>query len=202
MHFTVNPDYEQSMNRLYIDPPWDYKSKRTGGNMKSGAAQQYETLTNDELMAMEIPELMQRDSIAYVWVPPTILLQTDPSPLDVLKEWKIKPKSTIYWIKNAAPNTGRIGTGAWWRQEVEILIFGIRGKVPAFKIPERNYFFEERRAHSQKPEYVWHYVEAHSDRYTNRIELFCRGEPRAGWYGWGNECVGKHAIKVFQETLL
>lgn len=30
---------------IYTDPPWQYKNKKTGGSMKSGAAYHYETMS-------------------------------------------------------------------------------------------------------------------------------------------------------------
>ena len=29
-----------------------------------------------------------------------------------------------------------------------------------------------------------------------RIELFCRGEPRSNWDGWGYQCEGKRKVEL------
>ena len=36
-------------NVLVIDPPWQYRKRETGGSLKSGAAQKYNTLTIKQL---------------------------------------------------------------------------------------------------------------------------------------------------------
>lgn len=40
---------------IYADPPWEYRNKKTGGSMKSGSLSKYETLTVEEICAMNIP---------------------------------------------------------------------------------------------------------------------------------------------------
>ena len=42
---------------LSVDPPWEYRSKRTGGSMKSGACQKYPTMSLDELASL--PDVSQ-----------------------------------------------------------------------------------------------------------------------------------------------
>ena len=46
---------------LYIDPPWSYKNKNTGGTMKSGANAKYPTLTTQDLCNLPIKEISEKD---------------------------------------------------------------------------------------------------------------------------------------------
>lgn len=39
---------------IYADPPWAYKNKRTGGSMKSGAEEKYNTLTIEEICSLSL----------------------------------------------------------------------------------------------------------------------------------------------------
>jgi N6-adenosine-specific RNA methylase IME4 len=103
----------------------------------------------------------------------------------VMDAWGFKYKTTIYWRKIMS-----LGMGFWFRGQVEVCLMGIRGDVKAFRCQKPNFIQSKVRAHSQKPEELWNLIEPELDKYklSPRIELFCRGSPRTGWDGWGNEC--------------
>lgn len=39
----------QKFSLIYADPAWQFNSKKSGGSMKSGAAQQYDTMSLEQL---------------------------------------------------------------------------------------------------------------------------------------------------------
>jgi N6-adenosine-specific RNA methylase IME4 len=51
-------------------------------------------------------------------------------------------------------------------------------------------FLAPTSVHSAKPEKAAQMIEHY---YPNipKVELFCRGAPRPGWSGWGQECEGE-----------
>jgi N6-adenosine-specific RNA methylase IME4 len=83
------------------------------------------------------------------------------------------------------------GTGHWFIDRHELVLLGVRGKIPCPASGTASLsLFSERRSnvHSAKPEFV----AAEVDRiWPNlpKIELFRRGPPRPGWDAWGAETV-------------
>ena len=80
------------------------------------------------------------------------------------------------------------GTGRWFIDRHELVLIGVRGKIPcpAPGTQSLSIFAERRGEPSAKPEFV----AAEIDRlWPNlpKIELFRRGAPRAGWAAWGAE---------------
>ncbi len=54
---------------IYADPPWSFNSKKTGGSMKSGALAQYNTMSIEDLKAMDVESLCDDDCILIMcWV--------------------------------------------------------------------------------------------------------------------------------------
>jgi N6-adenosine-specific RNA methylase IME4 len=106
-----------------------------------------------------------------------------------------KPTTDRYWkLLNAeGPHTElddlpqlAFGLGNWFRRNAELLLFGVRGKLPrepdATKLPD--VFFAPRGEHSRKPDFVHDLAEVMSP--GSRIELFAR-RPRKGWKVWGDQ---------------
>jgi len=65
------------------------------------------------------------------------------------------------------------------------LLFGIRGKVKAFRIQKRNIIQAKVREHSRKPDEFYEWIEA--TELEPRIELFARFNGRNGWDSYGDE---------------
>ncbi len=149
--------------------------------MKSGAAQKYETMTLEEIESMPIAEeLAEKDSALFLWATVPLL----PEALRVMKAWGFNYKTVLFWDKK------RFGTGYWYRGQVEMLLFGTRGKVKAFRVPERNLFSDKSTVHSRKPAYYRELIER-SWPDVRRIELFARRAPDEAWDVWGNEAEGR-----------
>jgi len=91
-------------------------------------------------------------------------------------------RSHQVWDKQA------IGLGRWFRDRHELLLVDVRGTFPAPApgTQSQSVFSERRGEHSAKPEFVADEL----DRLwpsLPKIELFRRGQARAGWAAWGNE---------------
>lgn len=167
-------------NILYADPGWKYDNKKTGGSHKSGAAQKYTVLPVEEICKLPVPEITERDAVLFLWATVPML----PEALQVMEAWGFRYKTKITWHK-----TGRRGLGYWFRGEVEDLIFGVRGKVKAFRCQMPNFIEAPVREHSEKPEGFRRLIETATELTIpepKRIELFAR-KHTPGWMAWGDQ---------------
>ncbi len=165
---------------IYADPPWAYRNRKTGGSHRSGAAQHYPTLTPAEVAALPLPPLDQRSATLWMWCTVPLL----PEILPVMQAWHFTYKTALVWHK-----TGRKGIGYWFRGEAELLLLGIRGRVPAFRSPLPNVIAAPVEGHSRKPERFRQLIEQYTPG-QRRVELFARRPSCAEWICTGFESDG------------
>lgn len=166
---------EKRYGLILVDPPWGYKNKKTGGSMKSGAAQKYKTMTLEEIMALDVPGISEKNSVLFLWVPTPLKEYGD----KVIEAWGFKYKTKIYWRKIM-----NLGMGYYYRGQVEECWVCIRGKVTAWRSQLPNVIETQAREHSRKPDEIYQYCE--ETNMTPRIELFAR-QAVNGWDRWGLE---------------
>jgi N6-adenosine-specific RNA methylase IME4 len=156
---------------IYADPPWDY--------LPTGDVP-YPTMDLPAILRMPVSQRAADDAVLFLWVPASLIAEG----LEVVKAWGFTYKTHAVWRKGAS------GTGAYFRTNHEVLFFATRGKV--FKPADSpvSCFDAPRGAHSAKPIHAVEMIEAMYPEFAGRLELFCRGNPKPGWAGWGNECVG------------
>jgi ParB-like chromosome segregation protein Spo0J len=90
-----------------------------------------------------------------------------------------------------------VGMGRWFRDRHELVMVGVRGKVPcpAPGTQAQSLFAARRGEPSAKPDFV----AAEIDRlwpHLPKIELFRRGAARPGWDAWGDGVVEQPAGKT------
>lgn len=68
---------------LYIDPPWSYANKRTGGNMTSGADAEYPTMSIKDIISIPIWKISEDNSVLFMWAVTPLL----PEAFQVMKNW-------------------------------------------------------------------------------------------------------------------
>lgn len=167
---------------LYIDPPWEYRNKKTGGSMESGASQKYNTLTIQELCDFPINRFANKNSVIFLWVPCPLSVIEAPQ---VIKAWGYKFKTKIYWRKIMS-----LGMGFWFRGQVEELWLCTKGKVKAFRCQECNFGQSKVEQHSRKPQWARDKIEKalqpYPDLLNNKVELFATEYPE-GWKVWGDQ---------------
>lgn len=186
-------------NVIYADPPWSYEQKKVGGDYKAAAAQKYDLMTNEDIMRMPILDIIEKDSVCFLWVTVPLL----PEGLETLKAWGFKYKTMITWRKIMS-----MGMGYWFRGQCEHLILGVKGNVKAFRQQQANFYesevFELEECyqtrvgkHSQKPhlfrEIINKAVQV-SFKETKKLELFARSreglfpdDEYVGWDVYGNQ---------------
>ena len=157
---------------VYADVPWDHLGPL-------GAP--YPTMPDQEISQMQVEALTEDDAVLFFWATASTL----PNALAIIKAWGFEFKTSAVWTK------GESGVGTYFRTNHEVLMLATRGKPAAVSYGSQppSSFYEDRRDHSRKPEKAYEMIQAMYPGLT-KLELFCRGKPRDGWDGWGNECEG------------
>ena len=86
---------EKKYQVIVADPPWQYRNKKTGVSMSSGASSKYPTLSLKEICDLPVTTISEKDCILFLW-------GTTPLadyPFEVMKAWGFQYKTKIYWRK-------------------------------------------------------------------------------------------------------
>jgi N6-adenosine-specific RNA methylase IME4 len=169
---------------IYADPPWRYRNKHTGGNMKSGAKDKYPTMSLDEIKKLPVKSIAMKRSALFLWTTVPIL----PKAFEVMYEWGFSYRTALFWDKK------RFGLGYWFRGSVEVLLMGIKGNVPAFRSNKINLIKAKSSKHSRKPYQFYEILERLN--LEPKVELFARVN-RPGWVAWGNEIKPGIQMRLF-----
>ncbi len=158
---------------IYADPPWQYDFTATECRQIQS---EYGTEENSKLIKLDLPD-MPNNAVLYLWATAPKLREA----LSVMSEWGFEYKTNSVWDKEI------IGMGYWFRGQHELLLIGVKGKVPPPPQEMRvSSILKERRGkHSKKPQTIYEWIEKW---YPNQkwIELFSRNQ-RKDWTMWGNE---------------
>lgn len=162
---------------IYADPPWSYRNKKTGGSMSSGSESKYPTLSLDEIVNIPIKNISDKNSVLFLWA--TVPLM--PEAFSVMGAWNFKYKTMLTWRKIMS-----LGMGHWFRGQCEHLLFGVRGKIKAFRLQEPNFIQCKVLKHSQKLEEFRSLINRATKNMNpcNKIELFARQKVE-GWTSIG-----------------
>ena len=154
-----------SFNVLYIDPPYAYNNKNTGGNMRSGAASKYQTYSIDLLKNINISNVCDKNSVLFLWATVPLILYA----FELMKCWEFKYKTMLTWRKIPS-----LGMGYWFRGQTEHLLVGINGNINAFRCQKCNFIQSKVSKHSEKPEEFRELIELSTNKIENRqmLELF------------------------------
>ncbi len=179
-------------NILYVDPPWSYLNKKTGGSMKSGSASKYNTIPTNDLCELPIKDIIDKDAVLFLWATVPLL----PDAFKVMGAWGFKYKTSLFWRKIMS-----MGMGYHFRGQVEIVLFGIKGKVKALRCQKSNFMQTRALKHSEKPEEFRQLIELATGKIENprRLELFGR-KLVPTWKVIGNEISGND-IRIDMEEL-
>jgi len=177
---------------IFADPPWEYESVKMGGSMKSGAAQKYPTMSLERLCKLPVKNIVDKSGcVLFLWV--TTPLKYDIATSGLLEKWGFEYKTTVYWRK-----LGRMGTGYWFRGEVEDCWVCIHGNVEPFRLQIPNFIQSKVGEHSAKPIEFRAIINEVAQKFNlnPKIELFARDRIE-GWACWGNE-VPKSEQKILR----
>lgn len=161
---------------IYADPPWS----KWQNTKKRGALRHYDLMTQEQIEDMPIKYLAAENAHLYLWIPAGLL----PEGLRVMEAWGFSYRNFLSWPKlNALP------LGNTFRNNVEAVLFGVRGKAPVKFHGQPNLIIGPRQDHSHKPEETYPIIERMS--HEPYLELFARRRPTSSsqdnWYVFGNE---------------
>lgn len=172
---------------LLADPPWRFDNRNTGGSLTSGAEAKYQTMGLDELLALPVPSVLAGNAAGFLWVPTSLKFSHG---FPCLTAWGFRYVGTVYW--NKIYQGRKMGMGFWFRNQVEELLFGIRGDVKPFRCQLPNVITLPALAHSEKPLEFHRRIEAATGDplASNNLELFGRRKV-PGWTVTGLELTGR-----------
>nr|WP_321458662.1 MT-A70 family methyltransferase [uncultured Vibrio sp.] len=170
---------------IYCDPPWQFSSKRTGGSMKSGASQIYNTMTIEDLKAMPVGELAADNCYLIMWYVGAMPKEA----WDLAEAWgfTVKNMNGIVWGKETVHGKPVFGMGYHTRAGTESCLIAVKGSPKPASRSVRAFFTAPVGAHSAKPEEAREKVNQIAGKSARKLELFHRGEAKSGWTVFGNQ---------------
>lgn len=142
----------------------------------------------DEICKLPIKEIADDNSILFLWVTFPRL----PEGLKLIESWGFKYKGLGFnWVKkNKKSDNNFWGMGYYTRQNPEILLIGVKGKVKkgVASTGEHCVYNGRIEEHSKKPDYIRNKIPylVENGENLNKLELFAR-QKTEGWDVWGNE---------------
>lgn len=163
---------------VLADPPWRFKSFDGKSAVPTQAADPYETMTIDDLMAMNVMGVASKNSLLAMWVVGTHMEQA----MRLARAWGFSYVTDLFvWDK------GKMGMGYHTRKEAELCLLFKRGKgLPVRSHSVRQIIRAPKRQHSRKPDEQYDALDALYGTEIRRLELFAR-QQRFGWTAWGLE---------------
>lgn len=173
---------------VMADVPWTFKVRSDKG-VGRGAVKHYETMTLEDIKALDVADVCAPDAWLFFWTTGTHMQDA----FEVITAWGFTYSAMGFvWIKltPSAPEhiyseqSFHVGMGYTTRKNAEFCLLGRRGSPKRLSNKVRELVIAPRREHSRKP-----------DEVPARIEQFCAGpyldmfsrESRPGWVSWGLE---------------
>ena len=176
---------------IYADPAWDFKNKKTGGSMKSGAASKYLTTGIQGLKNIPVKDITADDAILFMWWVGAMPQEA----IDLVHSWgfTVKNMNGFVWNKLTQKNKPFFGMGFYTRAGSESVIIATKGKFKPVSKSIRAVFNAESQVqfeakvekHSKKPVQVRDLIiDLCGD--LPRLEMFAR-ESAPGWDVFGDQ---------------
>jgi len=161
---------------IYADPPWRYEHPVSNSRRIEN---QYPTLKLDDIKRLKIPS--EDNSVLFLWATAPKLTEA----IEVLESWGYTYRTCLVWDKEV------MGMGYWFRNQHELLLVGVKGKVhpPDSKMRIRSVLRQKRGKHSVKPHIIKELIGKWYKGDT-LLELFSR-EEMDGWESIGDSIDGK-----------
>ncbi|NAL20034.1 DNA methyltransferase, partial [Escherichia coli] len=137
---------KKTYNILYADPPWRYEQKAVQG----AAEKLYPTMSIDELCALPVETLAEKDCLLFLWATFPQL----PEALRLIKAWGFTFKTVAFvWLKlNRKSPTWFYGLGYWTRGNAEICLLAKRGHPKRYSKSVHQFIISPVEEHSKKPD--------------------------------------------------
>ena len=173
-------------NVVYADPPWIYNSRKAGGERRDrtkfggGASKHYNLMSIPDICALPVASMSAPNSALFMWATMPHL----PNAFRVMDAWGFRYVTTAFvWVKTTSKGWA-YGPGYYTASNAEIVLLGVRGKMPPKRKLVQSVIAETRSEHSRKPDAVYERIEAMYD--GPYLELFAR-RSRQGWSSLGDQ---------------
>jgi len=165
---------------LYADPPWHYEDRlqHNGFNTTGSALTHYPTMKLDELKALNIKDIAEKDCLLFMWSSSPHL----PQAIELMNAWGFEYKTVAFvWDKV------KVNPGYYTLSQCELCLVGKKGKIPSPRGSRnvKQFLTEMRTTHSKKPDEIRNRI-ARMFPEQKKIELFAR-QTTEGWDVFGNE---------------
>jgi N6-adenosine-specific RNA methylase IME4 len=169
---------EKKFGIILEDPEWPFDVWSVAG-MDRSADNHYPTSALEVIEARDVPSIAADDCVLFLWV--TAPHHAAGNGAVIMRARGFEPKAEIIW------NKVEVGTGFWFRNQHEVLLVGVRGKVPAPAMGTQwpSIITSPKGVHSEKPDWAYELIEAYFPNLP-KIELNARRR-RDGWDAWGFE---------------
>lgn len=171
---------------IYVDPPWAFNNKNTGGSMTAGACQKYDVMNIKDICNLNVNSICEDDCVLFMWWVGAMPEEA----ISVVKAWgfKVKTMTGFNWVKLTSKNNLFFGMGFWTRAGSENCLIATKGKIRPILHNIRSVNLCKIEKHSKKPDIFRKLiVELIGD--LPRIELFAR-EKSEGWDSIGFDIDG------------
>ena len=131
---------------IYADPPWRYARSKVQG----AAEKHYPTMSIEELCALPVKEIADKDCILFLWATFPQLKEA----LQLIKAWGFTYKSVAFvWLKqNRKSPTWFYGLGFWTRGNAEICLLATKGHPKRQSNKVHQFIISPVEQHSKKPD--------------------------------------------------
>lgn len=167
---------------IYCDPPWAYRVYSRKGQGRS-AENHYRTMQPEEIYALDIAGIADRDCALFLWVTFPCLLQG----LEAIRRWGFTYKTLGFcWVKRCRKQTDRWfwGLGFWTRANPELCLLATKGSPQRKEKGVHSLIDTPVQQHSKKPGEARKRIEQLMGN-VPRVELFAR-EQHDGWFCAGD----------------
>ena len=178
---------DKTYDVLLLDPPWSY----TGQQDKWGAAAKfYPTMSDEELLALGVPSLLNKRSVVFMWATAPRL----DFAVDLLRAWGLHYRGVAFtWVKTRLDGATPIGAQgvrpSVVKPTAEFVLVGstvAKGRpLPLADEGVPHVVLAPKQEHSRKPDEVHRRIERLYPG-ASKLEMFAR-RPVEGWDVWGNE---------------
>jgi N6-adenosine-specific RNA methylase IME4 len=173
---------------IYADPPWEYYGDP---NKDAAAGKHYNLMSQDDLAALPVRSIAEKESWLFMWATPSRL----PQACELISRWGFHYRNVAYvWNKSKKDGTAisdRQGvrptyTKTAWFELLLVATTKRTGRMsPLSSEAHPSNILAPRGRHSAKPE-VFRDLIVQQLGDIPRIELFARNTT-PGWDVWGNE---------------
>jgi N6-adenosine-specific RNA methylase IME4 len=183
---------------VLVDPPWPYYGSTT---KDAAAGKHYSLMSMEDLKAMPVKDLLKKEAAVFMWATCPRLHYA----VELINSWGLHYRGVAWvWVKTRKDGQLIHGQGVpptFTKPTTEMLLAAStkpRGRPITIQtsamrqvvtVPENGGVqLSPRGKHSQKPAVFVDLIDELFGAEPDRVELFCRGLPRQGWHGWGDEC--------------